>query len=255
MTKIEWCHIPGYKGESWNPITGCDKVSPGCKHCYAERMAKRLAGRFGYPRDEPFKVTLHPDRLDQPLRWQKPRGIFVCSMGDLFHDDVPNEFIRQVFFIMGHAITHRFMILTKRPERMKIWFTRYGRDGGAGDPYRMFPPALPNVWLGVSVERPDYYDRIHALQQTPAAIRFISLEPLLAGVPNLPLEGIDQVLLGCESGPGRRQFGMMWAFNVVRDCKAAGVPVFVKQLSINGRVSHDPDEWPEELRVREWPTP
>ena len=205
-TKIEWTD------ESWNPVTGCTKVSAGCQNCYAERMAKRLRGRFGYPDDDPFRVTLHPDRLEQPLRWRKPRRVFVCSMGDLFHEDVPDEFIDQVFAVMALAKEHTFQVLTKRPERMKSYlsdratYQRVRKETEEGDVCGLYldslcgwefrqaqnqwwtnlPPdrwPLPNVWLGTSVEDQATADeRIPQLLECPAAVRFVSCEPLLSSV-------------------------------------------------------------------------
>ena len=170
-TKIEWAE------KSWNPITGCTKVSEGCKNCYAERMAKRLAGRYGYPKDDPFRVTFHPDRLDQPLRWKKPSTIFVCSMSDLFHEDVNPKDIDAVFDVMAEAKQHQFILLTKRPQNIKEKL--YGiteewpcRELGGGD-------YLPNVFLGVTVENQDAMWRVGELLKIPAAGYWISAEPML----------------------------------------------------------------------------
>ena len=198
-TKIEWAD------ETWGIITGCTKVSDGCAHCYAERMSKRLAGRCGYPKDEPFKVTLHPEKLAEPLKWKKPRKIFVNSMSDLFHEDVPDEFIARVWWVMGQCAGyldpsryrgHTFMILTKRPKRMKDWLdgwrdqeTRKRWIESFGEMFdwmsgpRYWPDVLPNVWLGVSVENQVAADeRIPLLLQASAAVRFISAEPLLSEI-------------------------------------------------------------------------
>lgn len=198
-TRIEWAT------KVWNPVTGCSKVSPGCKNCYAERMAKRLAGRFGYPKDNPFKVTLHHDRLDEPLkRWRKPQMVFVCSMGDLFHDDVPFEFTDDVFENIAVCQSHTFLILTKRPERMQRWFETVTErrpmpgqgvcTGGPpfciGEPdhdasvgYCGAPWPLPNVWLGVTAENQEMVNkRIPILLQIPAAKHFVSVEPMLGPV-------------------------------------------------------------------------
>jgi len=252
-TKIQWTD------ETWNPVTGCTKISPGCAHCYADRMAKRLAGRCGYPADEPFRVTLHPNRLDQPLRWKKPRRVFVCSMGDLFHEDVPRPFIGEIWGVMASTPGNTFQILTKRPARMRQWVQDLHEWVHAEQP-------LTNAWLGVTAEDQQRADeRIPLLLQTPAAVRFVSVEPMLGhidlkdwGVP--PLEWtidttrlLNWVIIGCESGPNRRPMKLEWAIDLVRQCKAAGVACFVKQLDIDGRVSHDPDEWAEELQVREYP--
>lgn len=234
-TKIQWTD------ETWNPITGCTKISPGCRNCYAERMAKRLAGRCGYPADDPFAVTIHLDRLRQPSRWRKPRRVFVCSMGDLFHEDVPLLDIWRVFDVMEAADRHTFQVLTKRPQRM-----------AQASP----PQPLPNVWLGVSVESRDQLDRIDALGDTPAHVRFVSFEPLLGPIHNVDLTGIDWIIIGGESGPGARRCSVVWFRDLVRRARAARVPVFVKQLGSYGwrhPAGADPSEWPEDLRVREWP--
>lgn len=245
--------------QSWNPVSGCDPVSEGCKNCWAERMARRLAGRCGYPEaPDHFNVTLHPDRLDQPLRWKKSRRVFVSSMGDLFHKDVPFHFIEQIFYMMAKANQHTYQLLTKRPQRMlevvrQIEDTQHDR----------FDDLFPNVWLGVTAENQERADeRIPILLQTPAAVRFVSVEPMLGPVDMwdgnseawpLAESGLDWIIIGCESGPNRRPIKLEWAVDVIRKCKPAGVPVFVKQLDINGKVSKNPTEWPEELRVREYP--
>jgi len=199
-TKIEWAT------ESWNPITGCTKCSPGCKNCYAERMAQRLAGRFGYPADEPFRVTLHEDRLGKPLRWRKPREIFVCSMGDLFHEDVPFKFVDEVFGVIAVADWHTFLVLTKRPGRAAAWFADIeGRQPGLG-PFGIctgraylalggvrkkhnvrFPTCgswpLPNVAIGVTIEdQQRANERIPAVLRIPARWHFVSYEPALGPI-------------------------------------------------------------------------
>lgn len=230
-SKIEWTD------ETWNPVTGCTKVSQGCKHCYAERMATRLAGRAGYPAvPHQFDVTLHPERLDDPLTWKKPRRVFVNSMSDLFHKDVPFDFIQRVFFVMAHSPQHTFQILTKRPEIMHEFM------GWVAPLYIK----LPNVWLGVSVEDQKAADeRIPWLLKTPATIRFVSYEPALGPIDFEPwLSGkfsgeeyrlqrrgnmLDWVIVGGETGPGARPAHPDW-FRSVRDqCQAAGVPFFFKQ--------------------------
>lgn len=328
-TKIQWTDA------TWNPVTGCTKVSAGCKNCYAEA----LAARFWV--DRKFtSVFTHKDRLDQPLRWRRPRRVFVNSMSDLFHDAVPDEFIEAVFGVMAVATHHTFQVLTKRPERMLRWLRTLGgletreecvqreaeRRGGVifdsrgSNPEGYFPARptkeqlavrrpwpgwpLPNVWLGVSVEDQRAADeRIPLLLQTPAAVRFLSCEPLLGSV-QLGVGGeffdygvggeprIGWVITGGESGPGARPCDVAWIRSIVQQCKAAGVPTFVKQLgavvSWNGiqggygdgpsncwpresgsfqvqgmpggfrkhlcdRKGGDPSEWPEDLRVREFP--
>lgn len=197
-TEIEWCDY------SWSPISGCTKVSRGCDKCYAARMAKRLAGRFGYPADDPFKVTLHPDRLEQPLRWRKARRIFVCSMGDLFHEDVPDDFIRNIFMVMAMTQQHTYMILTKRVDRMlllcqaKPWFGKAVRNV-KGETFCCSYTILPNVWLGTSAEdQPTADKRIPELLTCPAAVRFLSLEPLIAPVDLSPWTRIAWQCSGCR---------------------------------------------------------
>lgn len=346
-TSIEWTD------RTWNPVTGCRKVSPGCKHCYAEGVAHRFWGTQ-YPavpvgpslpdggptawRERQFTdVMTHEDRLLEPLSWRKPAKVFVNSMSDLFHEDVPDAFIDQVFAVMALCPQHTFQVLTKRPERMLQYLTRPGamcsreasvngaiwstlgtkrgsriRHGGA---WRCTWP-LPNVWLGVSVE--DQHranERIPLLLQTPAAVRFISAEPLLGPlllprgwlgqtadcdscqVINVRVDedgccqgcgsdatlryGLDWVIVGGESGPGARPCHEAWVRSIVQQCQAAGTPVFVKQLGAfpiwslsDGRPANgeggtakaartvagalnpkcaDPSEWPEDLRVREFP--
>lgn len=227
MTKIEYADV------TWNPATGCSKISPGCKHCYAERMAKRLRGRFGYPKDDPFKVTLHPDRLDEPLHWRKPRRVFVCSMGDLFHEDVPYDFLASVYQTIWSAKQHCFLALTKRPDRMLDWHSRSAF-------LLNNPPA--NLWLGVTVENADYEWRIPILLQTPAAMHFVSIEPMLGPVDiesylivgqdrptSVMRKGLDWLICGGESGPGARPMHPDWARQVRDDCVAAGVPFFFKR--------------------------
>ena len=227
-TKIEWTDA------TWNPVTGCHKISPGCKHCYAERMSKRLhaAGMPKY-RNGFAVVTTHPDALDIPLRWRKPRAIFVNSMSDLFHDAVPDDFIRQVFAVMTQAHWHRYQVLTKRPERLLALNETL--------------PWPPQVWLGVSVESDRYVGRIDLLRQTDAAVKFLSLEPLLGPLPGLNLDGIDWVIVGGESGPGARPMAREWAADIRDQCLAAGVPFHFKQWGgvfkkRNGRLL-DGREW------------
>ncbi len=208
-TAIEWTDA------TWNPVTGCTKVSPGCKHCYAERLAHRLQA-MGNPRyKNGFDVTLHPDQLTLPLRWRAPRRIFVNSMSDLFHETVPADYIRRVFEIMAKADWHIFQVLTKRAERLAA----LARD----------LPWPPNIWQGVSVESALFMERIAALRTVPATVRFLSLEPLLGPLPGLPLGGVHWVIVGGESGPGHRQISPDWVRDIRNQCGVAGVPFFFKQ--------------------------
>jgi protein gp37 len=208
---IEWTDA------TWNPVTGCTKISPGCKHCYAERLAVRLRA-MGNPRyRNGFAVTLHPDQLTLPLRWRRPKRIFVNSMSDLFHAAVPDEYIRQVFDVMVQADRHIFQILTKRSDRL----------------VHLAPclPWPPNVWQGVSVESARYTWRIAHLRTVPAAVRFLSIEPLLGPIPKPPLDGIHWVIVGGESGGGhgRRPMSAAWVRAIRDRCQCAGVPFFFKQ--------------------------
>jgi len=208
-SSIEWTE------STWNPLTGCTKISPGCKHCYAERMARRLQA-MGQPNyANGFRLTLHEHMLEQPLGWKKPQMVFVNSMSDLFHQDVPPEFILKVFDAMRRASWHTFQVLTKRSGRLVEL-----------DPLLGWPP---NVWVGVSVENQDYTFRIEHLRQTRACVKFLSLEPLLGPLPTLDLHGIDWVIVGGESGPGARPMAEEWVIAIRDQCLAAGVPFFFKQ--------------------------
>lgn len=311
---IEWTEA------TWNPVVGCDQVSPGCAHCYAKTQhdrrhkavtnGKRLPMQYAKPFET---VQLFPDRLEQPLHWRKPRRVFVNSLSDLFHEAVPDEFIDQVLAVMALTPRHTYQVLTKRPGRMRQYFDRLSFE-----PERIEDEAtdiahshiantwalqeladaatwpLKNVWLGVSVENQHFADeRIPMLLQTPAAVRFISAEPLLgpvdlAGDPDpcrtwlrsglRAIRGLatdrwrpplDWVIVGGESGPGARPLDLAWARSIVQQCQAAGVPVFVKQLGakplqvfnqverhdllLRNKKGGDPSEWPADLRVREFP--
>lgn len=222
---IEWTDA------TWNPVTGCTKVSPGCDHCYAERLAFRLQ-RMGLQRyRNGFTVTLQPSALELPLRWRKPRRIFVNSMSDLFHGSVPREFIDQVFDVMERAHWHQFQVLTKRPGRMVAYLSGLA---GVGDrlirvpayPGRMPPP---NVWLGTSVENADTTYRIDLIRRAPGSVRFLSLEPLLGPLPQLDLRRIDWVIVGGESGRDHRPIDPAWVRDIRRKCREARVPFFFKQ--------------------------
>lgn len=208
-SSIEWTE------STWNPITGCTKISPGCKNCYAERMALRLKA-MGQPNYvNGFNLTLHPHALKLPLTWKKPQMIFVNSMSDLFHESVPMEFIQNVFDVMRDASWHTFQVLTKRSKRLiEI------------DKIIDWPD---NVWTGVSVENSDYLYRIDHLRKTHVQIKFLSLEPLLGTMPNLNLRDIDWVIVGGESGPGARSANELWIKDIRDKCISANVPFFFKQ--------------------------
>lgn len=221
-SSIEWTD------STWNPVTGCDKVSPGCKHCYAETFAERFRGVPGHPYEQGFDLRLWPDRLNLPLQWKRPRTIFVNSMSDLFHERVPSSYIQQVFDVMTRADHHTFQVLTKRSERMMMWTReRYRFINESVD-----KPLLPkNIWLGVSIENQKYTSRIRDLQKTPARIRFLSVEPLLDHVHLFRhlLQGIHWVIVGGESGPGARPMKPEWAKAIQNQCEKYEVPFFFKQ--------------------------
>ena len=248
-TKIEWAN------EVWNPVTGCSPVSEGCRNCYARRMAQRLKGRFGYPADDPFKVTVHKDKIEQPRFWKKPRRVFVCSMGDLFHKDVSQGLIFAIFAVMMQNPKHTFMVLSKRPGRMGAMMALMKLSTKL--PWK-FPP--DNVWLGVSVESQEEADRrIPVLLQIPAARRFVSLEPMLAPVEldrkyvkrwnsqiqanemSWMLQDLNWVIAGCESGPKRRQMDLNWVRSIRDQCQAVEIPFFLKQMEVDGKVVKMPE--------------
>lgn len=206
---IEWTE------STWNPVTGCNKISPGCKNCYAERMANRLQamGTFNYRNG--FKLTLQPQMLEAPLKWKQPQLIFVNSMSDLFHEKVPLEYIQSVFDVIRKAHWHQFQILTKRAERLLEL-----------DPEIDWPA---NAWMGVSVESQEYAFRIDYLRKTHAKIKFLSLEPLLGPLTDLNLKGINWTIVGGESGPGARPMKEEWVIEIKDQCLNAGVPFFFKQ--------------------------
>jgi protein gp37 len=236
-TTIEWTNA------TWNPVTGCTKISAGCDHCYAERFSERFRGVAGHPFSMGFDLTLRPERLEQPLRWHRPRMIFVNSMSDLFHKQVPFGFVDRVFDTMDAACWHTFQVLTKRSSRMRDYVRRRYGDVGA--------PA--HVWLGVSVEDGTKLSRARHLAQTPAVIRFLSIEPLLGPVGCLQLDGIGWVIVGGESGPKARPMLPDWARDVRDQCLANGVPFFFKQWGgprpkSGGRLL-DGREWSQ------WPAP
>ena len=241
-TGIEWTHVPGYKGETWNPVRGCTKVSPGCKNCYAETFAERWRGIPGHPYEQGFDLRLVPEKLDEPLRAQKPRAYFVNSMSDLHQAEVGHGFDRKVYAVMQATPRHLYMVLTKRADIMNGDISAMmvelegdneaidiGKSGGLGRPYR--DGRVPqNVWLGVSVEDRKYgLPRVDILRTIPAAVRFLSVEPLLEDLGEIDLTGIHWVIVGGESGPGARPFDFEWARRILAQCRAAGTAFFMKQ--------------------------
>jgi protein gp37 len=209
LTSIEWTE------STWNPLTGCTKVSPGCANCYAERMALRLKAMGNPNYANGFNITMHENVLELPLRWGKPQTIFVNSMSDLFHEDVPEQFIFRVFDIMRRADWHRFQILTKRSNKLIDLSPRL--------------KWMPNIWMGVSVEDQDHTFRIDHLRGTGANVKFLSLEPLLGPISSLNLDGIDWVIVGGESGPRSRPMKESWVVDIRDQCQEARVPFFFKQ--------------------------
>lgn len=307
-TNIAWTNY------TWNPVTGCSPISEGCQNCYAAAINKRF--------HLPQKVQFHPDRLDEPLKRKKPCMIFAGSMTDLFHKDVKDEWIDQIMAIIAICQQRIFQVLTKRADRLLDYFNRmvndpiykpcdYLLDGITDSDYYKNTGAtlekqnaekwdkwyarltttikdvkwpLPNLWLGVTVEIPEYLWRVEKLLQIRAAVRFVSLEPLLDGIvlglskcsgcgatkkqcddwKNGPMKSIaccpdcnhqtlDWVIVGAETGPGRRPCKLEWVRSIIEQCAAAAVPCFVKQIEINGKISHDISEWPADLQVRQWP--
>lgn len=249
-TKIEW------SGHSWNPMTGCDKVSPGCKLCYMMREAPRRKKMRNPRYQNASEFTLHPDKYEDPISWEKPRLTFVNSMSDLFHEEAPEEVIRHLFRVMNEADRHVYQILTKRADRLAE-----------------LGPALPwndHIWAGVSVENDepisnDGYaptDRIDDLRCCGADVKWISAEPLIGPLPDLNLDGIDWIVIGGESGPKNRcrRMELRWARSIIRQCRLQDVPVFVKQLGsvwarehgLRGKAGK-PRMWPRDLRIREFP--
>ena len=208
-SKIEWTQV------TWNPVTGCSKVSQGCKYCYAERMAKRLKEMGNKRYLNGFNVTLHEDLVELPLRWQQPRIVFVNSMSDLFHEKIPLEFIKRIFDTMERSPKHVFQILTKRSERLLEVSKEL--------------PWPPNVWMGVSIENVMVLNRVHDLQHVPAHVRFLSCEPLIEPLNTLPLKGIHWVIVGGESGPKARPMKKEWVESILQQSREAGVAFFFKQ--------------------------
>lgn len=213
-SRIEWTDA------TWNPVRGCTKISPGCAHCYAETFAERFRGVPGHPYEQGFDLRLVPDKLNDPLRWSKPRMIFVNSMSDLFHDDVPDEYILSVVNVMQTASWHTYQVLTKRSERLRHLLKTKMYDAGAA----------PHIWWGVSVENQKHgLPRIEHLREAPARVRFLSIEPLLEDLGVLSLEGIHWVIVGGESGHGARPMQPEWVASIRDQCFNANVPFFFKQ--------------------------
>ncbi len=208
-SRIEWTEA------TWNPVTGCDQVSPGCAHCYAKTFAERWRGTPGHPYEQGFDLKLWPGRLGQPLRWARPRMIFVNSMSDLFHERIPDGYIREVFEVMARAKQHTFQVLTKRHERLAELAP--GLEWSA------------NVWMGVSIENRRFVHRADYLREVPAAVRFISAEPLLGPLEGLDLTEIDWLIAGGESGPGHRMMRLEWVQDLRDRSVAEGVAFFFKQ--------------------------
>jgi protein gp37 len=212
-TSIEWTDA------TWNPVTGCTKISAGCDHCYAERFSERFRGTRGHPFAHGFDLTLRPERLEQPLRWRSPRMIFVNSMSDLFHKDIPDGFIASVCDTMERANWHTFQVLTKRSSLMRDFLRR--RSGDRSGPVHM--------WFGVSIEDSGKKSRIQHLRDAPAGVRFLSIEPLLGRMGRLNLRDIDWVIVGGESGPGARPIKVEWVREIRDQCNESGVAFFFKQ--------------------------
>ena len=239
ISSIEWTDA------TWNPVRGCTKVSPGCAHCYAETFAERFRGVAGHPYEQGFDLRLVPEKVEEPLRWRKPRMVFVNSMSDLFHDGVPDDFILEVFDVMERAHWHQFQLLTKRPDRAVML------NGSLTWP--------PNVWFGVSIESNKYLWRLDRLKKTDSHVKFLSLEPLLGPLRRFSLSGVDWVIVGGESGHGARPMDPKWVYSIRDRCNRSGVPFFFKQWGAygqdgkrrskkkNGRDLEGQtwDEWPE----------
>jgi protein gp37 len=265
-SKIEWTE------RTWNPVTGCTEVSPGCDHCYAKTFAERFRGVPGHAFENGFDLTFHPERLRSPFRWKKQSRVFVNSMSDLFHRDIPDEFIGKVYETMlGASLCphrHTFQVLTKRPERMRRIVPPIYEE--AGRSYRDGKAYIDGIWSGVSIEGNGFGWRAGMLREVPG-IRWISFEPLLASCAAVDLTGIDWVVIGGESGHGARWMDPDWVREIILNARAVGAAVFVKQLGAvwsRGLGDRDDDgdplwradpkggemeRWPEDLRVREYP--
>lgn len=232
-SKISWTE------KTWNPITGCTKISAGCKNCYAEKMAKRLLAMGQEKYKNGFNLTIHPKDLEAPLHWKKPSMIFVNSMSDLFHDRLPTDYILSVFDVMRRANWHTFQVLTKRSERLAAM--SYMIDWS------------DNVWMGVSVESDEHYIRIEHLRRTRAKIKFVSFEPLIGKIYYPDLLGIDWAIVGGESGPNCRLFDVAWARSIKTACSLDGTAFYMKQLGGTPYKRDKLEDFPEDLRVREYP--
>ena len=235
-SKIEWTD------STWNPVRGCTKITPGCAHCYAETFAERFRGVKGYPYEQGFDLRLVPEKLGEPLKWASPKMVFVNSMSDLFHKDVADDYIQAVVKVMELANWHTYQVLTKRSERMRDLLSTKLKDAAA----------LPHIWWGVSVENQKHgLPRIDHLRHAPAAVRFLSIEPLLEDLGQINLEGVSWVICGGESGAGSRPMAEEWVLSIRDQCSQAGVPFFFKQWGgwnkkAAGRilVGHTYDEMP-----------
>jgi protein gp37 len=255
-SKIEWTD------STWNPVRGCTKVSPGCKHCYAETFAKRFRGVKGHPFEQGFELRLVPEKLNEPLKWRNPKKIFVNSMSDLFHVGVPDEYILQVCQVMVKARHHHYQVLTKRPDRMKDLLSR---------PEFKEAAQSEHIWWGVSVDDRKYgLPRIDELRATPVRNRMLSCEPLLEDLGRFDLADIHWVIVGGESGGNARELDIQWVDSIIQQCHAVGVPVFTKQLGAKpvgpdgpfriigqdgklDRKGKSIEAWPAQLQVREFP--
>ena len=230
-TAIEWTNA------TWNPVTGCTRISAGCDNCYAERFAERFRGVKGHPFETGFDLTLRPQRLDQPLKWRKPQMIFVNSMSDLFHKNIPTEFVEDVFDTMERAHWHSFQVLTKRSSRMRNFVNK--RYAGKSAP--------AHIWLGASVEDGTKLSRVRHVRQMAAAVRFLSIEPLIGPIGELDLTGIHWVIVGGESGPRARPMQPAWVIDIRDQCTDAGIAFFFKQWG-----GLRPKSGGRELEGREW---
>lgn len=251
MSKIEWTE------KTWSPIVGCTKISDGCKNCFAEKFAYRLACMEIADIDRYYKyanvidwkiekwnnqIFFDDEKINQPCKWKKPSMIFVCSMSDLFYESVPFKLIYGVFLTIVKCPQHIFQILTKRPEQALKFFK-----------YAEIKEPLNNLWVGATVESQKYIDRIKYLLYIPAKVRFLNIEPCLEFINLKKINGIDWIIVGCESGPKRRPCKIKWIESIAYKCWEANVPLFIKQMEINGKVEKDINKFPKHLRIREYP--